>query len=161
MNEVAIITAASKGMGAACARELSTRGYRVSLFARSSAVQQLAKELNGYAVQGSLSEPLDLEKLVNSTFEHYGRIDALVNNSGHPPKGEVLSLTDDQWYQGLDLILLSVVRLARLVTPIFLKSRKGAIVNISSFTAKEPGLPRPVSSAFRAALSSFTKIYAD
>jgi short-subunit dehydrogenase len=57
MKEVAIVTAASKGIGAACARELSKRGYQVSLFARSSAVQDLAKELNGFAVQGSLTEP--------------------------------------------------------------------------------------------------------
>lgn len=161
MKEVAIITAASAGMGAACARELSKRGYRISLFARSDAVQHLAKELDGFAVQGSLTELSDLEKLVTSTLEHYGRIDALVNNTGHPAKGELLNITDTEWHEGLDLILLSVVRLARLITPIFLKARKGAIVNISSFSAKEPGLPRPVSSALRAALSSFTKLYAE
>jgi NAD(P)-dependent dehydrogenase (short-subunit alcohol dehydrogenase family) len=161
MEEVAIITAGSKGMGAACARELSKRGYRVALFARSDAVQVLAKELNGFAVQGSLTNPSDLERLVNSTFEKYGRVDALVNNHGHPAKGELLNITDSEWHEGLDMILLSVVRLARLVTPIFQKSKKGAIVNISSFSAKEPSLPRPVSSAFRAALSSFTKLYAE
>jgi NAD(P)-dependent dehydrogenase (short-subunit alcohol dehydrogenase family) len=161
MKEVAIVTAASKGIGAACARELSKRGYQVSLFARSSAVQDLAKELNGFAVQGSLTEPADLEKLVNSTVEHYGRIDAMVINHGHPPKGELLNITDAEWHEGLDMILLSTVRLARLVTPIFLKNKKGAIVNISSFSAKEPSLPRPVSSAFRSALSSFTKLYAE
>jgi NAD(P)-dependent dehydrogenase (short-subunit alcohol dehydrogenase family) len=161
MKEVAIVTAASKGIGAACARELSKRGYQVSLFARSNAVQDLAKELSGFAVQGSLTDPSDLELLVNSTFEHYGRIDAMVINHGHPAKGELLDITDNQWHEGLDMILLSVVRLARLVTPIFLKNKKGAIVNISSFSAKEPSLPRPVSSAFRSALSSFTKMYAE
>src|SRR5262245_26469820 len=141
MKEVAIVTAASKGIGAACARELSKRGYEVSLFARSEAVHVIAKELNGFSVQGSLTEPADLENLVNSTFEHYGRIDAMVINHGHPPKGELLKITDDEWHAGLDMILLSVVRLARLVTPIFQKNKKGAIVNISSFTAKEPSLP--------------------
>jgi NAD(P)-dependent dehydrogenase (short-subunit alcohol dehydrogenase family) len=161
MEDVAIITAASAGIGAACARELSKRGYRVALFARSEAVHDLAKELNGFAVQGSVMELSDLEKLVNSTFKQYGRIDALVNNTGHPAKGELLNISDAEWHQGLDLILLSVVRFARLVTPIFLKSRKGAIVNISSFSAKEPSLPRPVSSALRSALSSFTKMYAE
>jgi NAD(P)-dependent dehydrogenase (short-subunit alcohol dehydrogenase family) len=161
MTEVAIITAASKGIGAACARELSKRGYQVSLFARSNAVHDLANELNGFAVQGSLTEPADLEKLVNSTFEHYGQIDAMVINHGHPPKGELLNITDKEWYEGLDMIFLSAVRLAKLVTPIFLKTKKGAFVNISSFSAKEPSLPRPVSSAFRSALSSFTKMYAE
>jgi NAD(P)-dependent dehydrogenase (short-subunit alcohol dehydrogenase family) len=161
MEEVAIITAASKGIGAACARELSKRGYHVALFARSEGVNDIAKELNGFAVQGSLTDAADLERLVNSTFEHYGRIDALVINHGHPPKGELLKITDNEWHEGLDMILLSVVRLARLVTPILIKNKKGAIVNISSFSAKEPSLPRPVSSAFRAALSSFTKLYAE
>lgn len=161
MDEVVIITAASAGMGAACARELSKGGYRVALFARSDAVHDVAKEVNGFAVQGSVTESSDLERLVNSTFDHYGRIDALVNNTGHPAKGELLNVSDAEWHEGLDLILLSVVRLARLVTPIFLKNRKGSIVNISSFSAEEPGLPRPVSSALRAALSSFTKMYAE
>jgi NAD(P)-dependent dehydrogenase (short-subunit alcohol dehydrogenase family) len=73
----------------------------------------------------------------------------------------LLNITDAEWHEGLDMILLSTVRLARLVTPIFLKNKKGAIVNISSFSAKEPSLPRPVSSAFRSALSSFTKLYAE
>jgi NAD(P)-dependent dehydrogenase (short-subunit alcohol dehydrogenase family) len=160
-EEVAIITAASAGMGAACARELSKRGYRVALFARSEAVHDVANELNGFAVQGSLTQASDLYKLVSSTLEHYGRIDALVNNTGHPAKGELLNVSDADWHEGLDLILLSVVRLARLITPIFLKNKKGAIVNISSFSSKEPGLPRPISSALRSALSSFTKMYAE
>src|SRR5262249_10354038 len=137
------------------------RGYRVALFARSETVHDVAKELNGFAVQGSLTEPADLERLVNLTFEHYGRIDAMVVNHGHPAKGELLKITDKEWHEGLDMILLSVVRLARLVTPIFLKAKKGAIVNISSFSAKEPSLPRPVSSAMRSALSSFTRMYAE
>jgi NAD(P)-dependent dehydrogenase (short-subunit alcohol dehydrogenase family) len=161
MEEVAIVTAASKGIGAACARELSKRGYQVALFARSNAVHDLAKELNGFGIQGSLTEPADLEKLVNSTFEHFGRIDAMVINHGHPAKGELLNITDNEWHEGLDMIFLSTVRLSRLVTPIFQKNKKGAIVNISSFSAKEPSLPRPVSSAFRSALSSFTKLYAE
>jgi NAD(P)-dependent dehydrogenase (short-subunit alcohol dehydrogenase family) len=161
MKEVAIITAASKGIGAACARELSKRGYQVALFARSEAVHEIAKELNGFGVQGSLTDPADLERLINSTVETYGRIDAMVINHGHPAKGELLNITDHEWHEGLDMIFLSVVRLAKLVTPIFLKNKKGAIVNISSFSAKEPSLPRPVSSAMRSALSSFTKMYAE
>jgi NAD(P)-dependent dehydrogenase (short-subunit alcohol dehydrogenase family) len=161
MKEVAIITAASKGIGAACARELSKRGYQVALFARSEAVHEIAKELNGFGVQGSLTDPADLERLINSTVENYRRIDAMVINHGHPAKGELLNITDHEWHEGLDMIFLSVVRLAKLVTPIFLKNKKGAIVNISSFSAKEPSLPRPVSSAMRSALSSFTKMYAE
>ena len=61
----------------------------------------------------------------------------------------------------MDLLLLSVVRMARLITPVMLRQGGGAITNISSFAALEPSAPRPVSSALRAALASFTKLYAD
>jgi NAD(P)-dependent dehydrogenase (short-subunit alcohol dehydrogenase family) len=121
----------------------------------------LAEELGGIAVQGSVSAPADLQRLVEHTLDRFGRIDALVNNTGHPAKGALLEITDAEWHEGLDLLLLSAVRLARLVTPLMKEKGGGAIVNISSFAAQEPSLPRPVSSALRAALSSFTKMYAD
>lgn len=160
-SHTAIITAASSGMGAASARELAHRGYKVVLLARSEAVVSLAQELGGLAVRGSLTEPKDLERLVEHTLNRFGRIDAVVNNAGHPAKGALLDITDAQWHEGLDLLLLSVVRLARLVTPVMQNQGGGAIVNISSFAAQEPNLPRPVSSALRAALASFTKLYSD
>ncbi len=158
---VALVTAASRGMGAACARELARRGYRVALLARSEAVQQLALELGGVAVQGSVSEPNDLQSLVDAALQHFGRIDAVVNNTGHPAKGELLEISDAEWHEGLDLLLLSAVRLSRLVTPVMQRQGAGAIVNISSFAGVEPSGARPVSSALRAALASFAKLYAD
>ena len=160
-DRVAIVTAASAGIGAACARELRQRGYKVSLLARSKAVLDLARDLDGIATMGSVADPDALAQLVSATLERYGRIDAVVNNTGHPAKGELLEITDAEWHEGVDLLLLSVVRLARLVTPTFERQGGGSIVNISSFTAQEPSLPRPVSSAFRAALSSLTKLYSD
>ncbi len=160
-EKVAIVTAASTGIGAACARELRKRGYQVSLLARSPAVVDLAGELGGIATQGSVTELEALERLVSCTLEKHGRVDAVVNNTGHPAKGELLDVTDDDWHEGLDLLLLSVVRMARLTTPVFEKQGSGAVVNISSFAAQEPSLPRPVSSALRAALSSFTRLYSD
>lgn len=160
-SKVAIITAAGKGIGAACARELAERGYRVSLMSVSGGAVGLAEELGGIGLQGSVTEPADLRRLVNQTVTKYGRIDALVNNTGHPPKGELLELSDDDWHGALDLLLLNVVRLARLVTPLMQQQGGGAIVNISTFSAFEPSLKFPISSALRAGLSSFSKLYAD
>jgi NAD(P)-dependent dehydrogenase (short-subunit alcohol dehydrogenase family) len=160
-DKIAIITAASAGIGAACARELRARGYQVSLLARSDAVVELASELGGVATVGSVAEPEALERLVRNTLDTFGRIDAVVNNTGHPAKGELLAITDEDWHQGLELLLLPVVRMARLVTQVFERQGGGAMVNISSFAALEPSLPRPVSSALRAALSSFTRMYAE
>lgn len=94
-------------------------------------------------------------------MERYGRIDAVINNTGHPPKGELLDISDENWHAGLDMVLMNVVRMARLVTPIMQKQGSGAFVNISTFAAFEPSLAFPVSSALRAALGSFTKLYAD
>ncbi|HTP98801.1 MAG TPA: SDR family oxidoreductase [Casimicrobiaceae bacterium] len=158
---VALVTAASKGMGAACARELAARGYRVSLLARSPDVETLARELGGGATRGSVDSAEDLARFVSETLAAHGRIDAVVNNTGSPPKGPLLELPDSAWHAGLDMLLLNVVRMARLVTPVMRAQGGGAIVNISTFAAFEPDPRFPVSSALRAALGSFCKLYAD
>ena len=160
-QKVAIITAAGKGIGAAIARELAASGYQVSLLSNAGGAIELAKELDGIGLTGSVTEPADLATLVDSTMDTDGRIDAVVNNTGHPPKGELLEISDDEWRLGLDLILLNVVRMARLVTPIFLQQGGGAIVNISTFSAFEPELAFPVSSTLRAGLASFIKLFAN
>jgi len=160
-EKVAIVTAAGKGVGAAIARELSEAGYRVSLLSNSDGALEVSKELGGIGMTGSVTEPADLEKLVRSTLETFGRVDAVVNNTGHPPKGEILEIADADWHLGLDMLILNVVRMARLVTPIFLEQGGGAIVNISTFSAFEPKLSFPVSSTLRSGLASFTKLYAD
>jgi NAD(P)-dependent dehydrogenase (short-subunit alcohol dehydrogenase family) len=158
---VALITAASRGMGAACARELARRGYRVSLLARSAEVEALAREVGGGATRGSVDSAEDLERFVAETMAAYGRIDAVVNNTGHPPKGPLLALTDADWHSGLDMVLLNVVRMARLVAPVMQEQGQGAIVNISTFAAYEPDARFPISSSLRAALGSFCKMFAD
>jgi NAD(P)-dependent dehydrogenase (short-subunit alcohol dehydrogenase family) len=157
---VAIVTAASKGIGAACARLLAQRGFHLALFARGSELSNLATELDALAVTGDLADSAAIEQLVHQTQQRYGRVDAVVNNTGHAAKGDLLTLTDEDWHHGLDLLLLNVIRLARLVTPIMLaQERPGAFVNISSFVALEPGLSFPVSATIRAGLSAFTKLY--
>ena len=147
-------------MGAACARLLAQRGYKLALFARGADLNDLGAELNALAVTGDLVDSGAIEQLVHQTQERYGRIDAVVINTGHAAKGDLLSLTDADWHRGLDLLLLNVIRLARLITPIMLaQKRPGVFVNISSFAAVEPGLRFPVSATIRAGLSAFTKLY--
>jgi len=158
---VAIVTASSQGIGGGIARLLAERGYRVSLMARSAPVLAMATELGGTAIQGSVQEARDVERLVAHTMDRYGRIDAVVNNTGHPPKGDPLSLTDADWATGYELILASAIRMARLVTPIMRAQGRGAVVNISSYVAATPEAERPVSSVFRAALSAWTRVYAE
>jgi NAD(P)-dependent dehydrogenase (short-subunit alcohol dehydrogenase family) len=160
-DRVAIVTAAGKGMGAAIARRLASDGYALALMSSGGGAEALATELGGLGFTGSVAEPADLETVVAATMEAHGRIDAVVNNTGHPPKGPLLDISDDEWHAGLDLLLLNVVRMARLVTPIMVSQGGGAIVNISTFSAFEPDSDFPVSSSLRAALGGFTKLYAD
>jgi len=160
-DKVAIITAASRGIGAACARELAARGYSVVLMSRSEEIHALAGELGGIAMQGSSDNADDLQNLVGLAMEKHGHIDAVVNNTGHPKKGPLLELTDADWHAGLELLLLNVVRMTRLITPIMQAQGGGAIVNISTFAAFEPSARFPISATLRAALAGYTKIYAD
>jgi NAD(P)-dependent dehydrogenase (short-subunit alcohol dehydrogenase family) len=160
-QRAAIVTAAGGGIGAAVARELAAGGYGLALMSRSAAVEELARELGGIAVRGSVTEVGDLERLVSACRERYGRIDAVVNHTGHPPKGALLEIPDRDWHAGLDMLLLNVVRICRLVTPVMVAQASGAIVNVSTFATFEPEPAYPVSASLRAALAGFAKLYAD
>lgn len=160
-QKTAIVTAAGKGMGAAIARELANAGYNLALISPSGGAEALAQELGGVGLSGSVTSTDDLQKLVNMSMERYGRIDAVVNHTGHPPKGKLLEIPDEDWHKGLDLVMLNVAKMARLVTPIMLKQGGGAIVNISTYAAFEPEAAFPVSAAMRAALAGYCKLYAD
>ncbi len=160
-RKVAIVTAAGRGMGAAIARELASEGHTLALLSPSGRAEALAQRLGALGLTGSVTEPADLERLVNETLARYGRIDAVVNNTGGVPKGDLLEHDDDAWYASLDMVLLNVVRMARLVTPVMREGGGGAIVNISTFCAFEPSLDFPLSSTLRAGLGSFTKLYAE
>jgi NAD(P)-dependent dehydrogenase (short-subunit alcohol dehydrogenase family) len=158
-GKVAIVTAAGSGMGKAIAEKLNADGYRLVLMSRSNNAIDLAKELGQKGFKGDITNKKDLGKLVNFCIDEFGRVDALVINTGHPPKGDLNELTDEQWQEGMDLILMNVVRLIRLLTPIMVKQRGGSIVNISTFAALEPSLNFPISSVMRSALASFVKLY--
>jgi NAD(P)-dependent dehydrogenase (short-subunit alcohol dehydrogenase family) len=160
-EQVAVVTAAGRGIGAACARRLADDGYTPVLLSKSGAAKDVAEELGGVGFEGSVTDPADLEALVDAALDRYGRIDVVVNNTGHPATGDLLDIDDGDWHDGLDLVLLNVVRMARLVTPVFEEQGGGSVVNVSTFSAYEPSLEFPVSSVLRAGLGAFTKLYAD
>jgi NAD(P)-dependent dehydrogenase (short-subunit alcohol dehydrogenase family) len=157
---VVLITAASQGIGRAIATHLASK-WAVVLLARSESIETIGANLGGLGVRGSVTEEADLQRLVDNAMSRYGRIDAVVNNTGHPAKGALFALTDDQWQQGYELILGSVIRLARMVMPVMEQQKRGAFLNISSYAAKQPELARPVSSVFRASLSAWTRVHAE
>ena len=161
VEKVALVTAAGKGIGAGIARALHAEGYRLALLSPSGGAERLANELGGRGVTGSVSAPADLERLVKAALDAWGRIDVVVNNTGHPPKGKLLEIADTDWHLGLDMILLNVIRVARLVTPLMERQGGGAFVNLSTYAAFEPEPDFALSATFRAALASWTKVYAD
>lgn len=158
--KVAIVTAASRGIGAGCARILHERGYRLALMSRTSAIKTLARELDALAVEGSVSNPTDLERLVQQTLQRHGRIDAVVNNSGNPAGGEIVAIPDGQWQEVFEMYFLSIVRMSRLVVPAMTRQGGGAIVNISGSSALEPDRRFPVADTIRASMSAYTKLFA-
>jgi NAD(P)-dependent dehydrogenase (short-subunit alcohol dehydrogenase family) len=101
---VALVTAASQGIGAAIARGLAARGWQLALMSRSDRIDAIATELGAVAVRGSVTNAADLERLVQAAIDRWGRIDAVVNNTGHPAKGDPLALTDAQWEDGYQLL---------------------------------------------------------
>lgn len=160
-SKVAIVTAAGSGLGAGIARQLANEGWKVAVSSSSGKGEALGKQLGGLGFTASNEDPAGLERVVKGTLDAWGWIDALVNSSGHPPKGDLLAISDDDWHRGLDMILLSVVRLSRLVVPVMERQGGGAIVNVSTFAAFEPDLAFPVSCALRAALGSYAKLFSD
>lgn len=160
-NKVAIITAGGSGMGADSARRLAADGYKVAILSSSGKGESLAAELGGLGVTGSNQCNDDLKKLVDATMAKWGRVDVLVNSAGHGPRAPVLELSDDDWHTGMDVYFLNVVRPTRLVTPIMLEQKSGAIINISTFAAFEPDPVFPTSGVFRAGLAAFSKLFAD
>ena len=108
-------------MGAACAHALTKEKYNLVLMSRTDSVLDLAKELGAIGMVGSVTVQNDLSKVVDLTMDTYGQIDAIVNNTGHPPKGDLLKITDSEWKDAFDLLLLNVVRMSRLAVPIMKK----------------------------------------
>ena len=158
-NKTAIITAASQGIGEACARELSNINYNLVIMSRSEKIHTLAHEIGCVGVKGSVTNPEDLEKTVELALSSFGGLDSVVNNTGHAPKGDLLEISDQEWLSAIDILLMNVIRISRFIVPV-MKKNGGSIVNISAFGAENPSLNFPTSSVVRSALTSYTKLFA-
>lgn len=160
-NKVAMIVGGGSGMGAAAAKKLAADGYAVAILSSSGKGEALAKELGGLGFTGSNQSNDDLKRFVDLTMDKWGRIDALVNGAGHGPRAPLLEITDEQWHTGIDVYFLNVVRATRLVAPIMVAQKSGAIVNISTAWVGEPAAMFPTSAVARAGLAAYTKLFAD
>jgi 3-oxoacyl-[acyl-carrier protein] reductase len=163
-NRVAIVAAAIQGLGKACALGLARVGALVAIGARNeetlqATAQQIRKETGAkvLARKADMSVLSDIQAFVKATHDEFGRIDIAVTNAGGPPKGIVMSVTEEQWLMGINLNLLSAIRLSLAVAPYMQQQKWGRIINIISTSVKEPFNGLVLSNVARAGVVAFAK----
>lgn len=155
-GNAALVTGSSSGLGRAAATALAREGANVVLNGRSEArldeaVESVAASATGdiVAIPGDLTEPGDIDSLVEGTIDRFGRLDHLVTSVGGPPSDRFPDIPDRAWYEAYDALVMSVVRLARLAAGPLAADGGGTIVNITSRVVKEAAPVNPLSSAVR------------
>ncbi len=161
LKKVCLIIGGGRGMGAATAHQMYSRGYRLALMSPSESCEKLAIELGGIAQRGRAENASDLKSVFDMTMKNYERIDSVLIHVGGPPKGDLLDIPEEDWEKAHNMILKPVIRIAKLVTPVMERQGGGSIVNITTFSVFEPSLSFPTSSVYRVGVSSFTKLYSD
>ena len=130
----AVITGASSGMGAACAREFANAGYKVVVAGRNAdRSHQVAAEIGADAPMiGDVADVAFCRSLIDTAVSRYGRIDALINAAGIIARCGAAETTDEQWQRVLGVNLGGVFYTCRAALPIMKRQGKGAIVNFGS-----------------------------
>jgi len=154
-GKTALVTGASRGIGAAIATELAAAGATVVLGYRSGReeAEALAVDLGGRAIQADVSSAEDAKRLV----EEAGELDILINNAGLTRDGLLARMSDDDWRTVLETNLSSVFYTCRAVTRPMLKKRSGTIVNISSIVGVHGNWGQANYAASKAGIIGFTK----
>jgi 3-oxoacyl-[acyl-carrier protein] reductase len=167
-GKVALVAASSQGLGYATAKELGAEGVSLIMCSRNQAsidraADSIRSETNAdvLAIAADVSVSADIERLVASGSERFGRIDILFTNSGGPPAGPFESTTPDSWEAATKVVLNSVVDLCRLVLPGMKERRWGRILNLTSIAAKQPVDNLMLSNSLRAAVTGFAKTLAN
>ncbi len=167
-GKVALVAAASKGLGKAIALGLAHEGTSLSICARGQeTLLQTEAEIRsatGAEVLSTVADmvrPEDIVNLVSRTVDKYGRIDILVNNAGGPPAGQFLDFDESAWQHAVALNLMSTVRLTREVLPHMRRQGGGRIINMVSLAAKQPIDGLILSNAARAGVLGLAKTLAN
>jgi NAD(P)-dependent dehydrogenase (short-subunit alcohol dehydrogenase family) len=163
-GKVAVITGGSEGIGKGIALRLCEEGAKVSICARRDDVLEQAaqdiRDATGGEVLTAVADvtvPETLENFISQTADHFGRIDILVNNAARSAGGDFEKVTDQEWYEDLDLKLMGAVRCARLVIPHMRGTGGGRIINITHPGGKQPDAGSVPTSVSRAAGIAMTK----
>jgi 3-oxoacyl-[acyl-carrier protein] reductase len=163
-GKTVLVTAASMGIGRATAQLFIKEGCKVAICSRNK--ENLVKAANEIKSLYSV-EPLwvvcdidklsDIENTISVIRKNYGDIDILVNNCGGPIPGFFENLSDDNWQDAFEQILLSAIRFTRLVLPGMKSKNWGRIINITSLSVKQPVDNLILSNSLRSAVTGWAK----
>ena len=167
-GKVALVCAASRGLGKATALALAAEGARVAVCSRhvptleaTSAEIHQATGAEMLSVPADLSRRGDITRLVQQTVQHFGGLDILVTNSGGPKSGLSTALTESDWREAIDQLLMSTVLLCMEAVPHMRRRGGGRIITITSISAKQPIAGLILSNAIRPAVVGFSKSLAN
>ena len=167
-GKVALVAAASQGLGRAVAEELAAEGASLIVCARREReITEVARSIEtkfgvtAIGVAADLTVPGDIQRLVDTGIQKFGRIDILVTNTGGPPAGQFENFDREAWQLAVDLLLMSAVDLTRLVLPQMKTNRWGRILNITSISVKQPVDNLILSNSLRAAVTGMARTLAN
>jgi 3-oxoacyl-[acyl-carrier protein] reductase len=163
----ALITGASRGLGYAVAATLAAEGCQVAINSRNEKkLSTSAKEIESkyglpvVALPADMSDASAPEKLIADAVEALGGLDLLVTNAGGPPPGGFESFSEEDWAKGIDLSLMSHVRLIKAALPHLRESDSASVLTITSVSVKQPIPNLVLSNSIRAATVGLTKTLA-
>lgn len=167
-GKVALVAAASRGLGRAIALELAREGATLVICARGADDLNTAREeivratgVDVRAVVADVADPAGVERVTGEALRQHGRVDILVTNAGGPPAGTFESHDWTAWQRTVDLTLRSVVELTRAVLPGMKDRAWGRIINVNSIAAKQPVENLMLSNSIRAAVTGFGRTLAN
>ncbi len=167
-NKVALVAAASRGLGYATAMELAREGAQVAVCGRDEQrINRAAAELSASTggrilpVVADVEKPEDCQYFIDQAAEHLGSVDILVTNAGGPPPGFFADLDDENWALGFERTMMSAIRLMRAALPHMQQKKWGRIVAITSISVKQPIAGLLLSNALRPGLVGLSKSLAD
>jgi 3-oxoacyl-[acyl-carrier protein] reductase len=166
-GKIALVAAASKGLGRAVAEELAAEGASLVICARGDeALQQTRAAMEAtygvpvLAVAADLSTVAGVAQVTSAAFERFGLVDILVTNTGGPPAGTFEQHSPEAWQAATNLLLTSVVELTRAVLPGMKERGWGRILNITSIAVKQPVAGLLLSNSLRAAVTGMARTLA-
>jgi 3-oxoacyl-[acyl-carrier protein] reductase len=167
-GRVAIIAAASKGLGRAAAEELAREGAEIAICARTAADLKVAAErISAAGGREVFWQALDVgdsvavANFVGAVEAKFGRVDICITNTGGPPSKLFKATTEQDWRTWIDQLLMSAVYFAQAVMPRMQKNKWGRFLTITSYSAKEPVVGLLLSNSLRAGVAGLVKTLAN